>query len=520
MACFRAVSNCFLILAFLVLTAAQPAHAAVDAAGAEKLRGVVNDIVGKYRNAASSKGGQLVLDGDILIEPNGSYYAVTLPSLRFIGPTGKRTEIGMIAINAMPASTPGDWKMTVALPSPMSHFDDNDKLFALTTIGAQNFAGIWTEKMGAFTKLEASYKDIKILNPDHSPITSIANANINADFKDNGSGLWSGAVNMGADTINIGTAGGPTAKVGKITMTSVMKDYDLTRAMDYNNKIGALTESYESGEGEQMSMQHVLALYNLVTEFMVTGVAGFDVNMNVQDVELTRIKNSKHDAGTLTLQNGMFGFAMDGLRTDKAAMHLKSAYNNLVMNPVPPGVDTEAMPDHGIIDISINNLPLKQLLELGRNSLQMTAQAPNNNNAQMAMLSAVVMAPKILTDAQTNLAIHSTEIGNSAWGIVIDSLMTADMRAQLSATGTATVKITGMDVVMNNLRKKVKDPSMDPQKKARIEDTLKRLTVLQLASTKQKTSDGKQVDVFNFELGQNGQVMLNGTDLSSLMPKE
>jgi hypothetical protein len=519
MACFRALSNCFLILAFLVLAAPVPARAAIDAKGAEQLRGVVQVMIDRYRNAASDKGGQLTLDGDIIIEPTGSYYAVTLPAMKYGAPDGRRTEIGMIAINAMPAAAPGEWKMTVALPSPLSHYDGKNRLYALTTIGAQNFAGIWSEKMKAFIKLDATYKDIKGLTPEHKPFLNVANASMNGDFKDNGQGQWSGTLLMDATGITFGDAQAKHGKIDRIALRSAIKDYNLDNILDYDQKISALTENYQAGDGGEMSLPHVMALYNLISDFVTSALDALDVTVSIEGLDVTRPAIAGQPAGHLALKSGTGGFSLSGLRANNASLGLKLAYDGLQMSPMPENIKAHSLPDHAHIDISLNNLPVRELLDQGKTSLQMTVDAPNEAVAQMALISLVAQAPQLLTQSHANLAIRDSEIGNDEWLVALNTLITADLKAQLSATGTSTLKVTGLEKIIADLQEKQKDPNLTPEQKAKIEDGLQKLTVLQLASTKQQGADGRTVHVFNFELGQDGKVMLNGTDLSTLMPQ-
>ncbi|MBU0858463.1 MAG: hypothetical protein KJ667_00865, partial [Alphaproteobacteria bacterium] len=321
MACFRSLSNCFLLVLALWVAGTSPAWAAIDKAGAEKLKTVVEKAIADWASYMAGNGNELKLDGPVMVEPNGTYYAVTLPGVKFGDMDGAKVEMGMIAINAMPAATPGQWKMTIALPTPFSHFDEEQRLIALTTIGAQNLAGIWHEDMGSFTKLTASYQNVVAMDPEHKPFLTIKNITMNSDMKEDAQGLWSGPFRMDVNGMAVEAPDGAKGSIESISGVSNIKGYSIKALNDYRAKITALNESYEAGEGEDVSMNHVLGIYNLISEFMGTGWDGFDVLFDVKGVALSMPSREGKPARQFALKNSAFGFGMDGISNDSVTLN-------------------------------------------------------------------------------------------------------------------------------------------------------------------------------------------------------
>lgn len=516
MACFRLLSNCFLMAVAVLALSAAPARAAIDKAGAEKLKAVVEKALEEMGTSAEAAGKTLQLDGPVMVEPSGTYYAVTLPGLKYGYMDGEKIEMGMIAINAMPASKPGQWKMTLALPTPVSHFDEDQQLEALTTIGSQSFAGIWSEELDAFVKLNAAYQNVVRMDADHKPVMTIKTVTVTGDSTQNAQGAWSGDYKI--DTAGIAYADDKAKTKGsmdKLGIAFKLKNYSPAAAAEYDAKLAALAESYSAGEGEEVSMMHMLGVYNLFTDFISSAWQGVDMQATVESAALSSHGKSGRAPQQVSFQNGRMGFGLDGLGTDKVQLSVRGGYDGLTTTPAPP--PGHIVPEHMNIDVSINNLPLLKLLALGRESVKMTASMPSEDIARLAILKAIMMAPQALTEAQSNITVRDSRIGNSAYDIHVNGVGLADIKAIYSATAKATVKIRNIQALAAGVKAAMDTPGTAPETQARLQKLLQALTIMQVAGRKEKDASGANIHAFDMEVGQDGKVMLNGTDLSALL---
>lgn len=516
MACFRSVSNCFFMTLAVLAVMAGPARAAIDKAGAEKLRVVVEKAMEELGNSAEAAGRTLELDGPVMVEPSGTYYAVTLPGLKYGHMDGARVEMGMIAINAMPAAKPGQWKMTVALPTPLSHFDDDQQLEALTTIGAQNFAGIWSEELSAFVKMNATYQNIIRMDPDHKPVMTVKTVTIKGDSVQDAQGEWSGTYNVDAGGIAHDNAA--TRSKGSIESLAgqfKLKNYSLAAAKDYDSKLAALSESYNAGEGEMVSVHHVLGIYNLISEFVSSAWQGVEMDVSMKNAAFSRPGKSGRPPYQTSFADARLGFGLDGLGTDKVSMGLRTGYDGLSYSPPP--VRGDMVPAQMNLDLSINELPLMKLLAIGEQGLKMTASMPSDDVAQLALMTVVAQAPQALTQAGTNMTIRNSHFGNGEYDVNIDGMITADYRAMLSATGKAKVKVRNIEKLAAGIKAAIDAPGTSENARERLQKALQALTIMQVAGRKEKDASGANVHNFDLELGADGKMLLNGTDLSALL---
>ncbi len=497
-----------LFIAFALFS--QPAHAALDEKGAQELKIMFTDWLKKHEDGMAARGGKLIKDGEVTVEISDNYYAVTLPHLTAQGPDGSRVDIGMVAINAMPGDTPETWKMTAAIPTPVIFYDAQGNAETTVSIGQQNFAGIWNKKFKGFIKLQAQYKNMTVKMADNSFTATLPDSRAVYDLKDDGTGLWSGPMKLTASDLAVNLADSGTATFARINSVVNLIAYNPESAAAYGERMAALTESYNAGE-ESGSASHISGVYNMIADLMGSVWDGFTMNLDVDGVHMTRPPIPGSPAGDLSLSQCGLSFGMTGFRTGSVMMQFGFNYKDFAMTPPSPDFD-ETMPTSAKLDLRLNNLPFKALADLGRTSIEDVAKMPDAGT--MIGMKALMSLPMILTQAQTNMSVEKeTYFSNKDYSIRVSGTVKPDLAAQKSAVGTATIEITGLEKLLANINQRLKDPNTDPAKMADLQETQSMLTVLQMAG--QQQGDGMRV--YNIELNQQGQVLINGTDMTVLM---
>ncbi|PJB70062.1 MAG: hypothetical protein CO093_08845 [Alphaproteobacteria bacterium CG_4_9_14_3_um_filter_47_13] len=498
----------------LALFFSQPAFARNTKDDIKTLEHIFGDVLEQYKDLAKSGDAELVTEGKIMVEPSGSYYAVTLPHMRLEQADGSYTDIGMISVNTLPGDTSEQWKMTVALPTPIIYYDSQNKSSVTVEIKNQNFAGIWHETLKNFIKLNAQYGDIIITQSDDQTRISIPVMKVIADMTPDGKGLWSGS----GDVILSGLHAhsdrtGGDVRLGEMKITSTVKDYSFDAVLDYQEKISALTES-QSGQGKKASSAHVMGLYNLIADFMGSAWDGFGVTVAVRDFSLSMPKTAKASARNFKMDHSKLGFNMTGFRSGLVTMGITSAYDGLQTFAMS-AEDKALVPDHVNIDLSINNLPYKEMAELGRTSLQGVTETPQAG--ALVGMNAAMMLPQLLTKAQTNLTLKNTYVGNNDYNILTNAMMKADLKAALGATGNARTEIYGIDYLVDSFNKIVSRPDLGEARKTKIQKSLAMLSVIKMVGQMEKDAKGRDIRTYHLELNEQGQTLLNGTDLKALM---
>lgn len=159
---FRLVfTTCLALLLFI------PAQALAETSPetAQKLDKMFSKMLDSYADKAEKRGFTLLQDGQIMVETaNDRYYAVTLPSLSLKYPEGGTLKIGMIAANVLPTEKADEWKISMAIPTPIVFYNKSNTPEMRIHIGGQNFSGIWNERLNSYSKFDGRYQDIRIEN--------------------------------------------------------------------------------------------------------------------------------------------------------------------------------------------------------------------------------------------------------------------------------------------------------------------------------------------------------------------
>lgn len=492
-------------LFFVFVVLSHPVLAAtVDAAGAAHLKTVFVNYLDDQKAATKSQKRELKSQGDVLVEPAGTYYAITMPHLTLFNEDGSYTDIGILAINALPGAKDGEWKMTVAVPTPIMGYDAMKKPNLRIDIGGQSFTGLWNETVGNFTKLDARYQNITAVQSVEGITMKIPSASILYNLTPSPDGrTWSGPVRYVMDNITVTKQGDEgESKIGQLEINMDVQNYDPVAVLDYQDKVNSLAAADDTQ-----------GLANVFFDLISNAWEGFDSTVAVKDIDLARPAIPGSPAGRLTVKQAAFTFNAKGFRSDSVTMNLRTQYDGLSLVPAPAGFD-ESTPARLNLDIHIDKLPFKELVRLGREGVQAANTQPDGG--KIAGMQAAQLIPQLLTQAGTNLRINQSYLGNKIYNVNMDGILNANLKAVMGAEGKAKLEVTGLDALLALLKTRLQDPSLDAETKKRMNNALVTMTVLQLAGQQSKDAEGKAVRTYNLELTNDGKIMINGADLSML----
>lgn len=219
------------------------------------LKGQIEGFLEAQKITAQKNGCLFATNGDLTVEKANGYYAFTLPHITFTDAKGVRSELGMLAINATPDGT-DNWKISMALPTPVNSFNPSGKQTFRTDLGAQNISGVWNVKLGHFTNLNGSIATVKISNLVEQTTMTVANASLNALLSETTPGTWSGKANALLANVSVFDAETNfTGTLPKVTLTSnlsgtsgtapLTKDQITARAQNgFGSLLGAPQNAY------------------------------------------------------------------------------------------------------------------------------------------------------------------------------------------------------------------------------------------------------------------------------------
>lgn len=492
----------------------QARAATVDAAGAAHLKTMFEGMLQKRNAENSGEHAQVKLDGAVMVEPADSYYAVTLPRISAVSTDGDRLDIGIIALNVMPTDDPQQWKMTMALPSPITAYGPKNEQLMSLAVGQQYFAGVWHEKFEGFVKLKAQYKNVTLRAQDGSVDVAIPDISADYDLSENGQHRWSGPMRISMAGLHAAMADGGKADIGTVVAAVTLFDYSPDDAAAYRESMNALQESYKAGE-DSASVQHISGLYNMVTGLIGKVWDGFKTDVGAENILLTRPPIPGSPAGELRLAKAGFGFDMTGFRANSVTMRLALNYDGFSLKPVTPEFNP-ATPTRLNVDISISKLPFADIAALGKTSLEGAVQAPPEM-AKLVGLQALLSLPQIFTKAGTTLDIRNTEAAGADYSMILNGSLLADVSALQGATGKAHMEVAGLENIVAMMDGKMKKTDTPPEEKEKLQEALSRMAVLQMAGQQGKDASGRPVRLYDFELNKEGKILLNGADMSALM---
>lgn len=505
------VRRSFLVIALALF--AWPVQAAeINKEGADRVKALVESFIAEQKKLTEIDGvTKIEYQGEVLVEEAKDFYAVTLPYTKLINAQNEQIDIGMISANVSPADEPGQWKMRVAIPTPIVVTDKTGAEIMRATIDGQRAAGIWDEKLQSFVKLDALYKSIVFGGPEGS--VKIPEAQIIYDFVKNPAGKWSGPGTLTLKNIEAASVKDNSSfKAAAINISFSIDQYDSAAIKMYREKLAGLAESMAkdaTGAG-QVSTAHTSALANTLMDFFSGAGNGVKIRYEISGLQMGKTVNG--EARNLTLPKSFFGLDLGGFTTGKVRMALQAGHDGLVVTPEP--AQKGLTPTNSNIDIVVENIPVKEIVGLGKNTLDATIQQPEMQ--KLAGISFLFKLPALLSQAGTHMAITDTHIGNADIDINLEGRARADISAVNSATVESKATIRGLDLLLARLKEQQKaGTAVDQQKLG--------LTITQLEQIKQKAkvvknASGEDVHVLEFVMDPKGQMLLNGADIRGGTP--
>lgn len=498
-------------LAFcLILSAPAAAQAPINDAGAAALKTQIEDVLNKQKNTRQLSGGALVTEGNVVVEQADTYYAVTLPDITIKDEKGESAEIGIIAINAIPDATPGNWKLSVSVPTPITWKNAAGTPVRKMNIGTQRLSGFWNQSLSAFSALDGSYGNVAIEDMARQKTYRIATVNILSNLKETAQGIWSGDTVATLKGLNGGGAPSVgTTKADEITLTATVKDLSAAKQQQMREKIGAFAENTNPKDLETLSPAGQLALYNMVVDMMRSAGSGFTLKAALKNFAVAMPAMGTQPARNLNIKDGTLGLNLAGIDTGKVTLGILSQMDDMVSSPV---ANPTVVPTDMNLDMKIQNLPFEELVKIGQDSLK--AAGRGGAAKQFAGIQAMISLPQVLSAAGANVTVTNSTFSNGSADAKVDGTMKADMNATMGAVGQMKAEVAGLDAIIASLQKQANE-TPDAGKKARLQKTIQNLTVFNLAGQAENRG-GKTVKKYDFQLTPTGQMLLNGSDLSVL----
>ena len=470
---------------------------APDARTMQELQGLSSQVMQAASGMVEGTEWKPVVEGRTLIEDTGSYYALTMPHLAFADDSGDRIEVGIIAVNANRAAEPGQWKITVALPTPIVMSTAAGDPVTKVDLGQQNFSGIYSSADKSFPQLNAKYDKVHI---DHKPVglqADIASLAVNGKFLHGSAGdMWAGnsAVNASGITMLFEQTGA-VAKIGSLALTG-----------DSNQLSGQMLKALESrlkaaGSGAQ-SGDPLTALVGLIAQMVKGDSAQAMASMKAGNIDLSIPAQGSDPARKVALAALAASINSAGTGNGNAKAHVISSFSGLHVTPVTQQTQNSTPSDFKL-DIDFTNLPVDRI---ARSGLIESSRADRGEALR-----------QLLSEARTNAVVKDSYVRNNAYSVAVQGNQTANSASPLGMVGNGRIEITGIEALTTAVTQQLKRTDLSPEIRPYMNDLLIALTMMQLTGQQGTAANGKPSRIYDLQTTADGRTLLNGTDMQALM---
>ncbi|MDE2337310.1 MAG: hypothetical protein KGL10_08355 [Alphaproteobacteria bacterium] len=500
-----------LLLAFtLLVSGAGRARAAIDATGAATLKKAVAEDMQWRVDMAKILGSGLTMAGKVSVVPKKSFYEVTLPHVAMLaGPKGL-FYIGTVVLHAVPGDSAGSWKIDGALPPVMTFVTGKNKPLARIKTGSQHFSATWLPGTEIYPDLAATFKNIKVSIYGKVP------ADINIDavqsriaLKEANDGKWNGDSDFKASGITVRVPGeNPvTLTVGKASDHAVYDGLDVQRATELR---AAMQAALKNGLPQTAEEKQAF-----ITKFLIAPPVradGVDCDFTLDNLAAHDKGTAKDPAHSFSLRHlALTGSTQDAQR-EKSRVRLTTAFSGLDGTFISPPF-ADIIPRDFSTDITVDNLPLKAITDMFFSAVQKFAAIPASDVAARKLAAASLqaqelMVPGLMEKAGTSLAVKDTYARSSGLYTRLAGDIYANPAAASGAVGKMTLSISGLDALIQKMKKEALAPNADP----RLLVYLGEMAGLQQKGVETKV-DGKPARAYVLELTQGGSVLLNGKEI-------
>ena len=489
--------------------AGEPGRApAPDDKGAVAIRQAVERWLLDFFPPDSPGGQAVILQGQVIVEPFGERYAVTLPDITLDLGAGRIMPIGTVTMSLTP-QTPVTYRVAMRLPLPFPILDETGAEIGRFDIARQRLRGIWDTRFETLTGLDASFADIVVR---HSPPNGKS-----ADL------LTIGELEIDSkvDVDEYLHLTGPT----KMTASQVeLRDEDSNR-LSYIESM--LVENEVRGL-DMMSLNRFARRFQGLAQAFIPSPEGelpdretVDLLLDQLRRELVDLPSLLSDFGTAVTINGLVGndpatsrgFSIDemvysilarGLNETESRIHVQYGHNGLVALPALP--EPDLTPHEISFELDVEGIPNSELWSI-------ITQMPTDMSLYGAQPGANFGIEKLfhaLAVAGTSITLEKGYINSQK----LDTRMTAsalfDNGAMFKTVAAANIRLIGLDELLADMKT---NGAGDPAGAG----TVLILRTLQGLGNVGELIGGRSNREFNLRVEADGRILLNGQSLTQLI---
>jgi hypothetical protein len=442
----------------------------------------------------SDDGLQVAMNGAIEVRPEGAVYQATLPQMTVTFAGDTTIGIDPIRITLTPTQT-GMYKAVWTLPSSYEIRSADPADGATITIGSQSGTGLFAPQYEQFLDMNAALNQVRIAPTDGQGEFVASQVKLVSDSTERSPNVYDNAGTVSFDGISVrDETGAEVMKLGSMAMDIAIKAGNLAAMTALQGELRAFKARHQADPAGEMSPEAMTDLSTLIAgtpRLFDTGSMNFTFADLAIDSPEARV----------TLATFGFGYGLSGLETGSSDFRIHADLAGLGVDPLPPAAAV-FVPKTADIDVTLENLPNEGMVEILTGFLQSMAAMGPDQAGTMAMLQ----LQQVLMGSGGALKIAAIRADTGTVGFDLGGALAANPQSPFMVAGQASMTVTGLEQAMAALQA-VPDG----------QEALQGLTVLQTMGAQTTDAAGRPARKYDLTIGENGDLLLNGTDLKPLL---
>ena len=429
--------------------------------------------------------GRLEIDPDYSLRRDGETHRTTIS--RAAGVLGeRRLDFGPLALSVRPL--PNDVSEIDLRIGSTLYLRNKGTITARIEIGQQHTQGRWNEALKIFNQAHIRLQDLKLTGAgDESAGITLGNLNVTRTLDVGKDGHWSNKQSLELTDLTI-EADSVTLRIGRIR----------TRfQLDGRQHPTWLRLREQPGPSPNAPDQGPLADETLLTNLSrsLDLISHSNAKATIADVSISEPGQPLAGIAQLTM-----GGRFDRDNTDHSAVSYTLGVDGLKIHS--PRVPPELAPRSARLALDITHIPprlVTQIAEIG-----IAGEKIEDTRARQAYMSQELLT--LLMVSRLELSLSDSFIEAAAARIDLALASTFDPDASMGTTGDFTLRFEGLQRIMDALN------ATDQEGVGPV------LAILTVFSNRTR-EDGKIIDSYTLEITPEGEVRLNGKDITALVTR-
>jgi hypothetical protein len=473
---------------------AAPAGAAAQATTerADAIRQGLKQWIGQHLQSADQSY-IIRFDGPITVEPAGASYRARVPAATIEVPGDVTVTMDAVPIDLVPTDR-GWYDVTWTLPSTITVTPVGDPPGQLT-IASQSNRGVFAPEYETFMMLDTTLSGLAAASPEDATSVRLESVSMRADSQEAAPGVFDSTSTFELRGLDVtDETGAAVVRLDALAFEGTFDDADMAALAAIGEQLNDISVRAE-GASDPAQAQAIIGELAAVIEAAPVLLSGLNGGFRLSGLRVD-------DEETVTIGDTGLTLALTGLAGDASNLDIGVQLNGLGIEPMPEFQRFIPRSVNGVFGLV--NLPNAQLKQILVDSIR-TSMAAGMDPEMVGMMAAMQLSQAFNTTGG-RVEIRSLSIDADVASMDLVGSVTPNAASMFGATMQGTLSIAGMEQLVSEV-KAMPDAA----------DAVKALTMLQSMGRQENAADGTPVRVWDVAFNEQGQFLVNGTDMTPLL---